>query len=501
MKASRTRRASGVAVAIAVAGALTAPVAHALPAGAPAVAPVPAKAKKAKPEDFNGDGYRDVVVPATGATVNGREGAGYVAVLYGSRSGGPLAKKQIVHQDSAGVPDQVEAGDGFGAATTTGDFDGDGYTDLAVAAPGEDIGTTADAGTVAVVWGGPKGLSGATTVMNGATAADRLGSIGVAGDFDGDGDQDLVVAERNRDLRQIFGPFGRDGATAGTVIEENEFKDFGISDLAAGDLNADGRTDLVANQYYFGDFDGVGSVYRMGTSRGLGAAKGFGDHKFGGSSVDIGDINKDGYADVVIGRNDDGSDASVGLPYIKGGMITYIPGAAKGPIPARARHFNQDSPGVPGAAEGPGGPDYSDNFGAGVSIGDVDGDGYGDIAAGVPGESFDGIRDAGAVVVLRGTKDGPTGKGARVFSQDTPGVPGVAEAEDGMGWATTIVDIDGDRRGELFVGAPNENRRSGAVTVLDGTASGTTAKGAVTFGAGSLGTHAAKGVLGGGFPR
>ncbi|GLF93397.1 hypothetical protein [Streptomyces yaizuensis] len=499
MKARETVRATALAAAIAAgAGALTSP---------PAVAALTdARARPvAKPSDFDGDGLRDVVVSAANATVNGRAGAGYVAVLYGSRTGGPLARKQIIHQDSAGVPDRAEDGDRFGGGPVTGDFDRDGYTDLAVSAPGEDIGEGADAvrdaGSVVVVWGGRKGLSGATTVHEGGAPDLLVGTSLAAGDFDGDGKQDLVAVERRDGLRQISGPFRRDGSHGGTTLEGNphEFHRFSFLDLAAGDLNRDGRTDLVRTTESYGQLSGYGTLFRMGTPTGLGPWQSFGAARFSGDNADIGDVNRDGYADIVIGRTQDGDDEDVYIPTAKGGMITWIPGSAKGPLPARARAFNQDSPGVPGIAEGYGGGWSRDEFGTGVSVGDVNGDGYGDIAAGVPGESFDNIEEAGSVVLLPGTKDGPTGRGSRVFSQDTAGVPGAAEHRDRFAGTTTVTDLDGDGKGELIAGAPLENRAAGAVWVFRGSAAGATAKGSLAFGAGSLGTWGARGGLGGSF--
>src|ERR1700754_5168906 len=94
--------------------------------------------------DFNGDGYGDQVIGAPGGTVSGKKNAGYVAVVYGSPTGLASANRQIISQDSADVQGAAETDDQFGYATAAGDYDGDGYADLMVGAPGEDLGTTRD---------------------------------------------------------------------------------------------------------------------------------------------------------------------------------------------------------------------------------------------------------------------------------------------------------------------------------------------------------------------
>ncbi|MGE7167298.1 FG-GAP repeat protein [Staphylococcus hominis] len=136
---------------------------------------------------------------------------------------------------------------------------------------------------------------------------------------------------------------------------------------------------------------------------------------------------------------------------------------------------------------------------ADVSVADVNGDGYADVAAGVPGEDFDGVTEAGSVVVLRGGASGLTGTGAQAFSQDTDGVPGTAENNDLFGWSTRLLDANHDGRAELAVGATGENANAGSVWVFRSTASGITATNSFTFGAGTLGTVAAKARLGSGF--
>ncbi|MFI1887000.1 FG-GAP-like repeat-containing protein [Streptomyces jumonjinensis] len=492
MSTYRAARGIGLVVAFAVVGSPAAPLALAAPERAVPVT------SAAKPDDFNGDGYRDTAVAAPAGTVHGKAKAGYVAVLYGSRAQPLPAVKRMHHQDKPGMPGTAEAGDLYGASLASADLDRDGHADLVIGSPGEErAGVGPGAGSLVVLWGGENGLAGAATLLNGAESYDEIGGHVVTGDFDGDGDADVATSEGRSRLRVLSGPFGRDGsAAAGPVDTDGDFR---IMDLAAGDVNGDGRTDIAAAVNDFDEFDARAVRVWAGTRSGPGESASVdgpsGYALEGGENLDIGDVNRDGFEDIVTGRPTDGYDSDVEIPLAKGGMITYIPGSAKGPVGVKARSFNQDSPGIPGTAEGADGRGGSDHFGEGVSIGDIDGDGYPDIAVGVVDEDHSGVKRAGAVVTLRGTREGPTGAGAKFFSQSTAGVPGTAEEGDRFGAATELVDTDGDGRAELLTSATGENESAGAVTAFRSTAAGVTAKNSVTFGNGTLGAVAAPGSL------
>src|SRR5688500_5802822 len=98
--------------------------------------------------DFDGDGFGDVAIAAPGEAIGARREAGAVHILYGTGSGLSAAGDQIWHQDIAGVPGKAETGDSFGNAVATGDFDADGFDDLAIGAPGESLGADQLAGIV-----------------------------------------------------------------------------------------------------------------------------------------------------------------------------------------------------------------------------------------------------------------------------------------------------------------------------------------------------------------
>jgi hypothetical protein len=148
--------------------------------------------------------------------------------------------------------------------------------------------------------------------------------------------------------------------------------------------------------------------------------------------------------------------------------------------------INQDTPGVPGVGE------YKDGMGSGLSIGDTNGDGYLDVATGLPGEDFDGITDAGTVLVLRGSAGGLTTTGIKSFSQKTSGVPGTAEKADRFGEETALVDANGDKKDGLVVGDPAENAGNGSAWVFPATSSGITASGSFSFGPTTMGLTATR---------
>ena len=131
-----------------------------------------------------------------------------------------------------------------------------------------------------------------------------------------------------------------------------------------------------------------------------------------------------------------------------------------------------------------------DQFGYSLAAGDVTGDGYPDIAVGVPGEDVGSVRDTGAVVLLKGSAAGLTGTGAQAFHQSTSGVTGVSEESDYFGRTVALTDVNADHRADLAVATPYEDGAyadSGAVWVLRGATSGLTTTGITSFGPGALG--------------
>ncbi|MEY2248818.1 FG-GAP-like repeat-containing protein [Streptomyces sp. BF23-18] len=433
--------------------------------GAPAAA-VPGSVRA----DFDGDGYPDVAIGAPGGTVNGRAGAGYFTVIYGMGNGPDGVKRQVISQNRYGIPGTAETGDRFGSDLTAADLDGDGYTDLVVGSPGEDVGSARDVGRRTVLWGSVGGLIAAAVVGEGR-AATR------AGDFDGDGHLDLATAYETR-----YGPISRTGVPArtGPLVD----LDVRVYAMAAGDVDGDGRTDLVVSSGSWDSDDG-GALppprlqLLRGTRDGLVAGPLIAAaDTVSADSIALGDVDNDGHQDVVFGRS-----TAAG-----GGLVGVVRGTADG-FAARATLIGQDTPGVPGTGES------GDRFGTDVSVGDVTGDGYADVVAGLAGEDHAGRTDAGTFAVLRGSRTGLSGSAVQVFSQNTAGVPGTAENGDAFGGRTAVVG------GHVVVSAPKENSGSGGVWVFAGTASGITATGSVSYGPRTLAAPESGAQLGAAFQR
>ncbi|MEI5103828.1 FG-GAP repeat protein [Streptomyces sp. PmtG] len=210
-------------------------------AGTAAAAPAPAAKDTA---DFNGDGYGDVVIATPDATVNGVKKAGHVAVLYGSKDGVAGGRKQLLSQASAKVPGEPEERDRFGGAQDTGDLDGDGYTDLVVGVPGENE----QRGLMTVLWGGRGGLVHGGLSMTPLRADDvHYGGSVVVGDFDGDGKQHVAT-------HSYWGAvsLSGDGFTRTRAPEQQRLNLHGddafpvVERMEAGDYDGDGDDDLIA---------------------------------------------------------------------------------------------------------------------------------------------------------------------------------------------------------------------------------------------------------------
>lgn len=185
-------------------------------------------------------------------------------------------------------------------------------------------------------------------------------------------------------------------------------------------------------------------------------------------AVLIDDDSADFWHPVVVGSPGEAIGSRAGA-----GMVHVIPTRDDGSTDtSRSLAFRQGTNRIAGS------PESGDGFGSVIATGDFDRNGYVDVAIGVPGEDLGSRRDAGLVQVIYLDADGPASRGPATFHQNSPGVPGVAEANDEFGAALAVVDYNADGYPDLAVGVPGEALGSrtdaGMVNILVGGPDGLT---------------------------
>ncbi|MEV6698328.1 FG-GAP repeat protein [Streptomyces sp. NPDC051453] len=415
--------------------------------------------------DFNGDGIGDIAEAAGNATVSTRSGAGQIVVLYGTTGGiNATTPRQTLSQNSTGVPGTAETNDGFGWTSAYGDFNHDGYDDLAVGAAKEDVDGDTDGGTVAVLWGSASGLKAGVTIKDPAVSShDKWGKSLAAGDFDGDGKDDLAIGSTASTIYVYKGGITSTGTSGGRYTVKPPLQSGGSAGpimLTAGDVNGDHRTDLVVDGFEQSATGWNMNYFVPGTATGLSVPAG--RRLKPGVITEIGDVNGDGFGDIVSGIDWDADEGGRDHPDAhKGGQVCVTYGSVDGPVTTDA--INQDSGNIPGASE------TDDMFGSELSLGDIDGDGLLDLAIGAPGEDLNGIKDAGSVTVLYGTGGGAglsTTDRVQYFTQNTSYVPNQDETSDGFGGEVKLDDVSGDGKADLIASAPWENAGNGNLIYL-----------------------------------
>ncbi len=427
--------------------------------------------------DFNGDLLADFVVGIpdenVGSDITGL-GAGMVHVFYGTRDGS--IDDAVFHQESAGVAGSSYLYDAFGAALAVGDFDGDGYHDLAIGIPGKDVAGEDDAGALVVLFGSHTGLvapnwaeplsQGATGVAGNPEYDDRFGAALAAGDFNGDGFDDLAVGAPDEDISEtdagivnvLYGSstgLSTDGDVLLTpgglygAIHEGPSYSFGEA-LSVGDYDGDGFDDLAISSPGFSYMaEDAGEVYIVyGEAGGLGTTAGnrtafpqcYGDPSGAecevgdlfGSALTTGDFNGDGFDDLAVGApfEDVAFQDNAGMVHIFYGSTFAIPYEDAYDI------LYQSQAGLTGISED------GDLFGWSLAAGDLNDDGYDDLLVGVPSEDFNPgtgmLVDAGSVHIIFGSAGGISTIDT-ALSEDYPDVSGVAEDGDRYGTAVAVL--------------------------------------------------------------
>jgi FG-GAP repeat len=310
----------------------------------------------------------------------------------------------------------------FGKAIATGDFNGDGYVDLAVGAFLDREGGI-EAGTVSIFRGTSVGI-------------DR-------------GRVDLLHAQAPNVPSNLFGD------TFGTALATGDFNKDGYDDLAVGApaLTTEGDANNTHGMVlvFHGSENGLlqlgASAFWQGRNGMAGKPQSGDDF---GSALTVGDFNGDTYPDLAIGAPLEDSEK---YHTSADGVVSVIYGGSKGLAGEKSQLITQETPGIFST------PESGDQFGSSLAAGDFDGNGVDDLAIGHPFEDFppEGLVDVGAVSILFGQRNqflsGPNG----MILRQGPPFGDRRESGDSFGWSLAAGNFDGNNADDLAVGVPRED--------------------------------------------
>ncbi len=440
--------------------------------------------------DFNKDGYDDIAVGAPAEDTDDVD-AGAVYLVYGSANG-PSTPAYTLRftQDTPSVEGGVEEDDWFGYALAWGDFNADGYDDLAIGAPNEDISTaacTSNNGAVHVIYGGSGGLSPTNTPVDTLWHADTSGITAIdpdcedyfgwnlaAGLFDDDEYDDLAIGIEGDDVggtsnagsvlilygsssgitatgndffhqgtAGIAGDGNQAGDAFGTVLASGDFDCDGLDDLAIGAPEEDltGANDAGGVTVLYGSSGGLstsGSAWFTQDTSGVAGAPELGD-RFGWALA-AGNFNADNNAtincmDLAIGAPIEGVTPEAGGSEQSGaGAVTLLLSAGGGGLSGSSSQLLYADVGdLPGTTEA------GANFGDALTVGRLNDDGFDDLIIGSGDATCGGTQYAGQVFLLQGTTFGVTTVDSLAWSQSTNGIADSCETTDNWGggiWST-----------------------------------------------------------------
>jgi hypothetical protein len=400
--------------------------------------------------DINSDGFDDVIVGAYSyTTANSNAGKAYLYL------GSPTGLSLTASWTSSG-DDQANAEFGI-SVSTAGDVNGDGYDDVIVGAYKFDT-TNSNAGKAYLYFGSPTGLfsSPSWTSSGDDQANAEFGiSVSTAGDVNGDGYDDVIIgsemydnasSDEGKAYLYLGSPSGLSSSPSWTSCGDNQIQArYGYSVSTAGDVNGDGYDDVIVGAWNYdtpGPKNAAGKAYvYLGedTIAGLSSAPSWtssgddvADSHYGASVSNAGDVNGDGYDDIIVGAHDyDTPNSDAGKAYV---------------------YLGEDSnAGVSSIAlwTSIGDDQVNANYGLSVSTaGDINGDGYDDVIVGAVGYTTPTPSSAaGKAYLYLGLPSGLSSSTSWTSSGDD-------QANALYGYSvSTAGDINGNGYEEIIVGA------------------------------------------------
>jgi hypothetical protein len=375
--------------------------------------------------DLNGDGFGDF---AAGAPL----ASGGSVLVYLGTSTGPAASPDWILEESGSSF--------FGVSVAgAGDINGDGYSDLVIGAYRSSNGEFEE-GKAFVYLGSASGLSttSAWTAESNQTSSWYGSSVAGAGDLNRDGYDDLVVGARNYDNGQsnegaafvYLGSASGPSTSVDWILESDVGSSyFGSSVAGAGDINGDGYSDLLVSAFNYNG-EGAAFVY-TGSASGVSSTPAWispsNPLNFGASAAGAGDINGDGYSDIVVGVYGYSNGESFE------GAVSVYTGSAAGlsSTPVWSIESNQTMAYLGFSVAG---------------AGDTNGDGYSDILVGA--YQYDNLElNEGGFFLYLGSSAGLQSNASQVEYANTPGA-WLGYSVAGAG------DVNGDGFDDILAGAP-----------------------------------------------